>query len=105
MRDVIRTHAPSVTSCAHPPLRRRRRARTVYGLLLRSDLHTLFDLGYITVDPDEKKIIVSNRIREEFENGRDYYKLNGQPLIEPRNISARPLIDSLGYHAQEIFLG
>ena len=75
------------------------------GLLLRSDLHTLFDLGYITVDPDEKKIIVSNRIREEFENGRDYYKLNGQPLIEPRNISARPSIDSLGYHAQEIFRG
>ena len=29
------------------------------GLLLRSDLHTLFDRGYITVDPSEAKIVVS----------------------------------------------
>src|SRR5439155_9699074 len=29
------------------------------GLLLRSDLHTLFDLGYVTVDPRNKKILVS----------------------------------------------
>lgn len=50
------------------------------GLLLRSDLHTLFDLGYVSVEPDERRIMVSKRIREEFENGRDYYKLNGEPL-------------------------
>jgi putative restriction endonuclease len=42
------------------------------GLLLRSDLHTLFDQGYMTVDADELKVVVSGRIREEFENGRDY---------------------------------
>jgi HNH endonuclease len=43
------------------------------GLLLRSDLHKLFDLGYMTVDPEKKAIVVSQRIREEYENGRDYY--------------------------------
>jgi putative restriction endonuclease len=43
------------------------------GLLLRSDLHTLFDLGYMTVTPDDLRVRVSRRIHEEFENGREYY--------------------------------
>ena len=34
------------------------------GLLLRSDLHTLFDRGYLTVTP-EYRLEVSRRIREE----------------------------------------
>jgi HNH endonuclease len=34
------------------------------GLLLRSDLHTLFDQGYMTVDAAELKVVVSGRIRE-----------------------------------------
>lgn len=50
------------------------------GLLLRSDLHTLFDQGYITVDADELKAVISSRIREEFENGRDYYQLHGRAI-------------------------
>jgi len=41
------------------------------GLLLRSDFHTLFDNGYITVTNDFK-IEVSRKIKEEFSNGRDY---------------------------------
>ncbi len=73
------------------------------GLLLRSDLHTLFDLGYVTVDPDERKIVVSKRIREEYENGRDYYELQGQSLSQPENALAAPSITSLQYHAREIF--
>jgi putative restriction endonuclease len=36
------------------------------GLLLRSDLHTLFDQGYLTIDADQLKVVVSSRIREEF---------------------------------------
>jgi putative restriction endonuclease len=50
------------------------------GLLLRSDLHNLFDLGYLTVSLDYR-VEVSRRIREEFSNGRDYYALHGRPLI------------------------
>ncbi len=44
------------------------------GLLLRRDVHSLFDAGYVTVTP-EFRFEVSRRIREEFENGRDYYAL------------------------------
>jgi putative restriction endonuclease len=39
------------------------------GLLLSSDLHTLFDQGYAFVDATELKLVVNARIREEFENG------------------------------------
>jgi putative restriction endonuclease len=75
------------------------------GLLLRSDLHTLFDLGYISVNPDDRKINVSRRIREEFENGRDYYKLTGQLVAQPADLSAIPSAESLRYHAEQIFRG
>src|ERR1700679_2961155 len=49
------------------------------GILLRSDLHKLFDVGYVTVTP-ELKLEVSPRLREEWHNGREYYAHHGQPL-------------------------
>ena len=42
---------------------------------MRSDLHRLFDEGYMTLDPGDRRVVVSRRIREEFDNGKDYYKL------------------------------
>lgn len=75
------------------------------GLLLRSDIHKLFDLGYVTVDPEEKKILVSDRIKAEFENGREYYKLRGEKLVLPENPLAIPSIESLTYHAEQVFRG
>ena len=53
------------------------------GLLLRSDLHTLFDQHYLTVDPNKKTLIVSRRIREQFENGCDYYALDKRSFSTP----------------------
>lgn len=73
------------------------------GLLLRSDLHTLFDRGYMTVDPKEQRIVVSRRIREEFENGRDYYELHGRNLRLPTNPVAVPSRESLRFHAENVF--
>jgi putative restriction endonuclease len=68
------------------------------GLLLRSDLHTLFDQGYITVDADQLKVVVSSRIREEFENGRDYYQLQGTAIRLPRESDALPSREYLAFH-------
>ena len=73
------------------------------GLLLRSDLHTLFDRGYMTVDPNDKRILVSSKIREEFENGREYYQLHGRDLRLPANPMATPSIESLRFHAENVF--
>jgi len=73
------------------------------GLLLRSDLHTLFDEGYLSIHPQEKRVLVSSRIREEFENGRDYYKLGGQLIREPDAAWAKPSLTNLEYHASIVF--
>jgi putative restriction endonuclease len=50
------------------------------GLLLRSDLHKLFDNGYITITK-EFRVEVSKAIKEEFENGREYYQYHGKELL------------------------
>ncbi len=71
------------------------------GLLLRSDLHTLFDQGYLTVDAKSLQVIVSHRIREEFENGRDYYGLDGRVIRLPREEGAGPSRDYLAFHNEQ----
>jgi putative restriction endonuclease len=73
------------------------------GLLMRSDLHRLFDEGYMTLDPRDRRVVVSKRIRAEFENGKDYYKLEGQAVREPSQLWARPTTENLEYHAYNIF--
>ena len=73
------------------------------GLLLRSDLHRLFDKGYIGIDPGERRVMVSKRIREEFENGHDYYQLESRQLAIPGDPVAVPSQDSLLYHAEHVF--
>jgi HNH endonuclease len=73
------------------------------GLLMRSDLHRLFDEGYMTLDPGDRRVVVSKRIREEFENGKDYYKLEGQLVREPSPVWARPTAENLEFHAYNVF--
>jgi len=74
------------------------------GLLLRSDLHRLFDGGYLSVDPENRRVAVSKRIKEEFENGRDYYKLEGTEIREPSALWARPSAENLEFHFNAVFL-
>lgn len=73
------------------------------GLLLRSDLHRLFDRGYLTVDLSHR-LDVSQKIREQFENGRDYYALRGKLITLPRNSSDHPSKDFLRWHNERVFL-
>jgi predicted restriction endonuclease len=74
------------------------------GLLLRSDVHTLFDLGYVTVTPD-RRFEVSKRIKEEFTNGRDYYALHGQEIRLPIRPDVAPASEYLDWHASNVFRG
>src|SRR5437660_4928874 len=75
------------------------------GLLLRSDLHILLDDGYVTVTED-LRVDVSKRIKEEFENGREYYQYRGKPLvIVPGGSEERPSVEFLRWHNQHKFLG
>ena len=74
------------------------------GILLRSDLHRLFDDGYLTVN-QELRLEVSHRIHEEFDNGRVYYAFNGQKLRSPSNPDYAPSLSYLAWHNEEIYLG
>ena len=74
------------------------------GILLRRDLHALFDKGYITITPSNK-VEVSHRIKEEFENGRDYYRLHGSTIRLPHKIADHPSRDFLEWHNSNIYLG
>ena len=74
------------------------------GLLLRSDIHSLFDTGYVTVTPS-LNFEVSRRIREEFENGKDYYALHGRPIAAPRRFLDHPDPHALAWHNEHCFRG
>jgi putative restriction endonuclease len=73
------------------------------GLLLRTDLHRLFDRGYVAVGPDGR-FEVSRRIKEEFENGRHYYALQGTHVRMPERPTLRAEPSALKWHRENVFL-
>jgi putative restriction endonuclease len=73
------------------------------GLLMRADLHRLFDRGYLTVTPDAR-IEVSGRLREDYHNGRSYYPIHGEKLRLPRRRIDRPAREFLEWHNDNVFV-
>jgi putative restriction endonuclease len=77
--------------------------RVSNGILLRSDLHKLFDLGYVTVTP-ELRLEVSPRLKEEWQNGREYYAHHGKELsIQPSDVMSHPGKEYLRWHNENRF--
>ena len=75
------------------------------GILLRSDLHKLFDLGYVTVTPD-LRLEVSPRLKVEWENGREYYAYHGKELrCRPADAGNFPSGEFLQWHNENTFRG
>ena len=74
------------------------------GILFRSDIHKLFDAGYVTIS-DDYHFEVSKRIKEEFENGRDYYAMHGRILLLPPDKGLRPGSEFIGWHNENVFRG
>lgn len=74
------------------------------GILMRRDIHSLFDQGYVTITP-EHRFEVSRRIREEFENGRHYYELHGSGIASPTVQSQQPDPSALRWHNESRYLG
>lgn len=74
-------------------------------MLLRSDFHKLFDLGLVTVTRDFR-VEVSPRIREEWFNGKAYYRLHGKELANlPEAIAHRPDPAFLSWHNENRYQG
>lgn len=102
---VTHEHSAPVLDAAHiKPYGRGGEHLVNNGLLLRRDLHSLYDRGYVTVTADYV-FRVGDRLREEFKNGRTYYTLNGSTIAIPVNKLLQPSKELLEWHGQEIFKG
>ncbi len=75
------------------------------GLLLLSDVHKLFDTGYLTITSNHKTE-VSRRIKEEYENGKEYYQFHGKSLLYlPIEITNRPKTEFIQWHNENVYKG
>lgn len=102
---ITHEHSSPVLEAAHIlPYSRGGEHRVDNGILLRRDLHRLFDLGYVTVTT-EYKFRVGSRLRQDFHNGRCYYDLDNQPITLPEVISRRPNKQFLKWHEDLLFKG
>jgi putative restriction endonuclease len=73
------------------------------GLLLRADLHILFDRGYVTVTRDHR-VEASKRLKEEFDNGEEYYRMHGRRLeILPGSEDEMPAPQFIDWHNDHVF--
>lgn len=72
------------------------------GLLLRSDVHAMFDHGYLAVDPSYR-LVVSPRLRDEFGNGEQFYAKDREVISLPDRKPDRPLREFLEWHLDTVF--
>jgi putative restriction endonuclease len=72
------------------------------GMLLRSDVHTLFDRGYLAVDP-KHRLLVSPRLRHEFGNGEEFYARAREAIDLPERRVDRPNPEFLEWHVDCVF--
>lgn len=101
---VTREHSLPVLEAAHiHPYAQGGEHTVTNGLALRSDVHRLFDKGYVTVD-ESHRFVVSARLKADFENGRVYYELQGRELELPIDPSRRPSPNALARHREQVFL-
>jgi hypothetical protein len=63
------------------------------GLLLRADLHTMFDLGKIAVDTRSMTLILADELMDS-----SYRILAGRPLRYPKDAEQRPSTEALDLH-------
>lgn len=63
------------------------------GLLLRTDIHTLFDLRLIAIDPDTLTVLVSPEL-----DGTDYAQLRGRRLGSVKVSTQQVSADALTWH-------
>jgi putative restriction endonuclease len=73
------------------------------GLLLRSDIHRLFDKGYVGITPGDHRFLVSDRLKSDFSNGRSYYPFANKVIRVPPRLDEQPSRQWLEWHMDERF--
>jgi hypothetical protein len=66
------------------------------GLLLRTDMHTLFDLGLIAIDPENFTVLLSRKLHE-----TEYKRYKGKRLYLPKIQSHWPDKEALAWHRRD----
>lgn len=70
--------------------------KTSNGLLLRADIHTLFDLGLINID-EFYNVNVSHELKDS-----EYYIYNGAKLSLPKNECDHPNIEAIKFRLSQL---
>ena len=65
-------------------------------MLLRTDLHTLFDLKLIAIDATTMKLLISPLLK-----GTCYEEYRGKKLKVPADLASRPNQEALEQHRKE----
>jgi putative restriction endonuclease len=74
------------------------------GILLRKDIHSVFDAGYVTIK-DDFTFSVSKKVKEVFNNGEEYFRLHGARLRLPETKADWPDVELLRWHNKDRYLG
>jgi putative restriction endonuclease len=93
---------PTLQAAHIVPVSKSGENRVDNGMLLRSDVHTMFDQGYLGVAPD-LTLHVSPRLRSEFGNGDEFYARQGHTIAAPREPGDRPKREFLEWHMETVF--
>ena len=72
------------------------------GILLRRDIHSVFDAGYVTID-DQYRFVVSEKVKTDFNNGNEYRRLHGASLSKPAAPLDWPDRGALRWHNENVF--
>jgi putative restriction endonuclease len=94
---------PTLEACHIRPAARGGSHALSNGLLLRADVHALFDAGYLGVHPMTMRIQASPRLQDDFQNGMEYRALDGQELWAPSFAGERPAQLQLEWHMDQVF--
>jgi len=57
---------------------------------------------YLTVTPDYH-VEVSHRLKDEFDNGKEYYALQGRNIVLPESPVFRPSAEQLTWHNENVY--
>lgn len=72
------------------------------GLLLKRDLHGIYDAGYLSID-DQHRVMISVWLPQAFPNSATYLALNNATLLLPRNLDHHPDPTALAWHREMRF--
>lgn len=88
--------APALEAAHVLPYRGPQTNHVANGLLLRADMHDLFDLGLVAVDTASMQLVLAADLI-----GTQYEQYAGTKLWIPREAEARPSIEALDMHRQQ----